>query len=277
MPEGPEIKRAADALHVALRRRKAQRVFFAFARLRRFSARLEGARIGKVVSRSKAILTHFGNGYVIYTHNQLYGRWEICAAGEYPDTGRSLRLAIHTRDTMALLYSASEIEVLRTAELEHHPYLASLGPELLDEETPVETVVARFEDSRFQRRNLMNLLQDQRFIAGMGNYLCCEVLFACGIHPDMRLADLTRKRRERLARTSHHLTWQSYRTGGITNRLSLARRLRNEGLPFEAYRFAVYRREGLPCYRCGAPIVKGRFGGRSGYMCPVCQPFARGG
>ncbi len=47
---------------------------------------------------------------------------------------------------MALLYSASEIELLQTAELNRHPYLKNLGPELLDEAIRPEDIIARFNE-----------------------------------------------------------------------------------------------------------------------------------
>ncbi|MFQ5643604.1 MAG: endonuclease VIII [Thiogranum sp.] len=271
MPEGPEIKRAADEIASAIGGRRVQRVDFSFSRLKRYSGRLRGAGVLDVVSRGKAILTRFDNGLTIYSHNQLYGRWVVLPAGDYPDSSRSLRLAMHTRDTMALLYSASAIEVIKTARLEQHPYLAGLGIELLADDTGPDDVIARFEERRFQRRQLMGLLQDQRFISGMGNYLCCEVLHVSGIHPCMRLADLSGPQRRRLAKNCLDLTRQSYTSGGITNRKARAAKLRKAGAAFEDYRFHVYRREGLPCYRCGSAIVKDSYGGRMGYICPVCQ------
>ncbi len=273
MPEGPEIKRAADALAAAIEGKKTKRIWFAFPHLQRFAKKLAGRRVLDVSSRSKAMLTRFDNGLVIYSHNQLYGRWEILPEGEYPQTSRSLRLAIHTRDSMALLYSASEIEVLESERLDQHPYLSKLGIELLDEDTRAEDVIARFEDQRFHRRNLMGLLQDQSFISGMGNYLCCEALHVSGVHPAKRLCDLDRRQRARLAKNCLRLTRQTCKTAGITNLITRADKLRKAGVAFEDYRFHVYRREGLPCYKCGTPIEKGKYGGRMGYICPECQSF----
>ncbi|HEB82146.1 MAG TPA: endonuclease VIII [Gammaproteobacteria bacterium] len=272
MPEGPEIKRIADELAAALAGRKITRVFFTFKRLHRYRKKLTGAKIIAISARSKAIITRLDNGLSIYSHNQLYGRWQILPEGDYPQSSRSLRLAIHTKDTMALLYSASDIEVLETGRLSQHPYLKKLGPELLDENTTTEDIISRFEDTHFHRRALAGLLQDQSFIAGMGNYLCCEALYISGIYPAARLADLDRKQRERLARNCLKLTRQSYRTGGITNQLKRANALRKQGVAFEDYRFYVYRRDGLPCYQCGATIIKERFAGKTAYLCPQCQP-----
>ena len=271
MPEGPEIKRAADEIASAIKGRKVKHVCFSFSKLQRFSKKLSGAKVLDVISRSKAILIRFDNGLTIYSHNQLYGRWVILPAGDYPDTSRSLRLAIHTRDTMALLYSASDIEVIKTSNLNQHPYLNKLGTELLARDAGIDDVISRFDDRQFHRRNLMGLLQDQRFISGMGNYLCCEALHVSGVHPCMRLVDLNKIQRNRLAKNCLKLTRQSYKTGGITNLVTRAEKLRKDGMAFEDYRFHVYRREGLPCYKCGTTIEKGNYSGKTGYMCPVCQ------
>lgn len=271
MPEGPEIRRIADRLDTALRLHRLRRVRFELNHLRPHEAELTGRRVLGVEARGKALLSRFDNGRVLYSHNQLYGRWEILPDGDYPASSRSLRVALHGDGVMALLYSASEIDVLSVEELAQHPYLKKLGPELLDPAVDESVVMARFEEPRFRRRGLFGLLQDQSFVAGMGNYLACEALFVAGVHPQARLADLTAEQRRELARACRDLTLQSYRSGGITNDLTLAAELERQGMDFEQRRFRVYRREGQPCYRCAQPVEKGRYGGRMGYICPSCQ------
>ena len=108
-------------------------------------------------------------------------------------------------------------------------------------------------------------------MAGMGHYLCCEALHVAGIHPQHRPADLSATQLRRLTGSCLRLIRQSYETGGITNDLERATTLRKQGAPFEVCRFHVYRRAGLSCYRCGTGIIKGRFCGRMGYLCPTCQ------
>ncbi len=271
MPEGPEIRRAALTLHRALSGHRLRHAYSSVGALQEGVAALIGQRVEAVCSRGKAMLTHFGNGQTLYSHNQLYGRWELLEEGDYPQTNRSLRLALHAGGRMALLYSASDIALLDAQGLEAHPYLRRLGPELLDERVDEARIRARFEAPRFQRRALFGLLQDQGFVSGMGNYLACEVLHRAAVHPQRRLADLSPEQRRALADASLRLTRQSLHTGGITNDPQRAERLQRQGADFESCRFLVYRREGLPCYRCGAPIEKGRYGGRMGYCCPACQ------
>ena len=105
----------------------------------------------------------------------------------------------------------------------------------------------------------------------MGNYLYCEVLHSSCIHPQSRLIDLDLQQKKRLARQCLKLTLQSYQTGGITNLITQVESLRISGHKFEDYRFHVYRRAGLPCYRCNAAIMKGQYGSKTGYIFPVCQ------
>ena len=271
MPEGPEIRRAADRLDAALGGHRLSRVHAPLERLAELPRLLAGRRVLGVGARGKALLTRFDNGLVLYSHNQLYGRWEVLPQGEYPPSSRSLRLALHAGGKMALLYSATEIELLEEAQLAGHPYLSRLGPELLSPELDEADVIERFEQPRFRRRGLFGLLQDQSFVSGMGNYLACEALFAARVHPQQRLAGLEAEQRHELARVCLRLTRQSYASGGITNDLDRAEALAEQGADFEARRFLVYRREGLPCYRCSTPIEKGRYGGRMGYRCPGCQ------
>ena len=275
MPEGPEIRRARDQLAAVIEGKVAIRVVFHLPDLVEWNGRFDGEQVLAVQSRGKAMLTHFGNGYSIYSHNQLYGRWVMTKDTDLPDTGRQLRLAIHTSGSAALLYSASDIEVWPGNELNGHPFLKKLGPDVLDDALSVGDVCARLRSSRFYKRQLGGFLTDQSFVAGLGNYLRCEILFAAGLHPRMRPCDLDGKHLERLAQQILELPRQSYETGGITNALARDEGLMASGSSFEQARFQVFRRAGACCYRCGAVVIQEKQGGQSCYLCPHCQSPAR--
>ena len=271
MPEGPEIRRARDELAGILEDQPVHKVFFAFDRLQAYQAELVQQRIVSVEARGKAMLIHFDNGYTIYSHNQLYGRWYVATDNKCPDIKRQLRLSIHVDTGSAFLYSATDILVVQTQQLATHPYLRKLGLELLSPDITESMVQERLIEYRRSRRCLMSLLQDQSVLSGMGNYLCCEVLHAVGLHPENRLCDLDDTQLQMLAHYCLALTVQSYETGGITNTLTRAEQMKTQGFEFEDYRFLVYRREGEACYRCGGEIVKRTFCGRMGYCCLGCQ------
>ena len=271
MPEGPEIRRAADRIAAAVVGTRPQRVYFAFEHLKGFEPQLAGVEVHAVEPRGKALLVHFANGLTIYSHNQLYGRWFIRRPGQRPATRRQLRLAIDGERASALLYSASEIDVLDEVGLSEHPFLAKLGPDVLAPGTQPRAIERRLASSAFANRQLGALLLDQGFLAGLGNYLRSEVLFATGVAPELRAVDLTPAERTRLARSIRKLARRAYRTGGITNDPERVRRLRADGEPRRRYRHYVFARAGEPCYACGATVRKRESASRRVYVCQRCQ------
>ncbi len=272
MPEGPEIKRAADKIAKAIAHQPIQSLYFAFDSLKSFEATLAQEQVISVTPRGKALLTRFSNHLSIYSHNQLYGVWYIRAAHSFPTTKRQLRLAIHTAQKSALLYSASDIAVLNDAEVAAHPFLKTLGPDVLDADTTVEMVRDRLLHKQFYRRGFPTLLLDQRFLGGLGNYLRSEILFVAGVYPALRPVDCTEAQIEQLAAAAIALPRQSYATQGITNDLHLAAQMKAAGQSRRTYRHWVFGRNGQPCYRCGTEILKDTVGGRRVYFCPQCQP-----
>ncbi len=61
MPEGPEIRRAADSLEAAVKGEPLTDVWFAFPQLQVYQAQLVGQRITHIETRGKALLTHFSD------------------------------------------------------------------------------------------------------------------------------------------------------------------------------------------------------------------------
>lgn len=273
MPEGPEIRLAADEVERVLKGKKTTEVFFAFDHLKKFQRRLCGQTVLSVQTRGKAMLTIFDNQLVIYSHNQLYGKWVVSESGQEAESNRQLRLAIRNAQYSALLYSASEIEVLTEKKLVHQPFLAKLGPDLLSESPGVNDIVQRFKLPMFCRRQFGSLLLDQGFVAGLGNYLRAEILACANIHPRKRAVDCSEIELKKLAREMVKLTHRSYKTRGVVNPPALVRKLKKQGLRLpEQYRFSVYGREDEACYHCGTRIKRMDTGGKHIYFCPGCQP-----
>ncbi len=273
MPEGPEIRIAADKIEKAICPYPATEVFFAFDHLKPFEADLTGCRITGVETRGKAMLTHFDNGLSVYSHNQLYGKWMIRKAHDLPDTNRQLRFAIHNAKKSALLYSASDIQILSEPEIEAHPFLSNLGPDVLSSKLEPEQLQASLQAKKHHRRRLATLYLDQHFLAGIGNYLRSEILFIARLHPQRRPIDCTGGQLLALAEASISTAYQSYKYKGITNDLDLANKLKAKGDRYRDYRYWVFGRDQKPCYICSTPIVKERVSNRRIYYCPQCQPI----
>ncbi len=271
MPEGPEIRRQADELAEVLNEQHCEGIEFGLPRLSHFTEALCGVRILKATSRGKAMLIHFENGMSIYSHNQLYGRWWVTTSRHRPETSRQLRLALDTKKGSALLYSASDIEVMPTEELTSHPFLSRLGPDVLDESTTESVIESRLASAEFSRRQLASLLLDQHFLAGLGNYLRSEILFYASLMPSRKPAELSISEINTLSRTIKAITVRSYKTKGITVPEKVYQSLTNQGAGFEQARFAIFDKEGEACLVCGESIKRENRGGRRIYFCSQCQ------
>ncbi|NEP17883.1 MAG: endonuclease VIII [Leptolyngbya sp. SIO4C1] len=271
MPEGPEIRRAADKIERAIRQAPTEEIFFAFDRLKPYQEKLIQAQVAAVQTRGKAMLIHFDNDLSIYSHNQLYGVWMVRSAYDYPSTNRQLRLAIHNAKKSALLYSASDIDVLTPSEIEAHPFLSQLGPDVLDPALNPQQLVEQLQSSRHVRRQFTTLFLDQHFLAGIGNYLRSEILFVARLHPRLRPVDCTSAQLEALAAAAIAVPYQSYRYNGITSDLDLANQLKAQGQPRRQYRHWVFNRDQQPCRICQTPVLKDFASSRRFYYCPICQ------
>ena len=267
MPEGPEIRRAAQAVHCGIAGQPL-RLTLAHPALAPMERALRGAMVESVTARSKAMLTRFSTGDVLYSHNQLYGEWVVDRPDE-PLRGRAIRLVMETRAQRAVLYSATDFAWLRHGEEEVHPYLAKLGPEVLDEATSARDIAARL--AQFPRRRIADALLDQQVLAGLGNYLRSEIAFVAKLNPWRRLGELGDAERHRLARAVHDITHRSFCTGGVCVPMALYRAQRRQGAGFEAARFFVFDRAQQPCRECGAAIERATVGGRKLFVCIACQ------
>jgi endonuclease-8 len=275
MPEGPEIRLAADMVAQIVENNVIEDIEVGLPSLTVYRDALVGSSVTRVETRGKALLTHFDIGLTIYSHNQLYGKWFTEPRGSYPTTNRKLRLALHTHTNSALLYSASDISVWPTPDIEQHPLIAKLGPDILDHELTPYMLVKRMMSKRFVKRSLSALYLDQGFIAGSGNYLRSEILFAANIHQDCKPCDLSEQQLFNLADATLAVTQRSYHTQGYTIPDDLYAQVDKLTSDYEGTRFMVFDREAKACRVCSTPIEKATRNGRRIYWCPNCQPQHR--
>ncbi|HBQ3037054.1 TPA: endonuclease VIII [Klebsiella pneumoniae] len=183
MPEGPEIRRAADKLEAAIKGEPLTNVWFAFPQLQPYQTQLTGQRVTHIATRGKALLTHFSGGLTLYSHNQLYGVWRVVDAGVEPQSNRVLRV----------------------------------GPDVLDMTLTAEQVKARLLSAKFRNRQFSGLLLDQAFLAGLGNYLRVEILWQVGLSGKRKAAELSDSQLDALARALLDIPRLSYRTRGLVD------------------------------------------------------------
>ena len=276
MPEGPENRKSADQVARTILGKKVLKLEFGLAHLKRWESQFKGMEVIAIDTFGKAMVTRFEHPEKkmrlnIYSHNQLYGRWVCCPAHQAPSSSRQLRIGIYTVDSWALLYSASDILVLTDEEVQAHPFIKKIGKDVLDEKTTVAHVIKQLESPPYRNRQIGGFLTEQTFLAGLGNYLRCDILFVAGIPPCKKPSALSTSQRQKLATEILRIPRQSYQTESITNDLAFVKKCLAQGAQLEDVRFWVFRRDGQPCYRCGTTIIKKNTGGQPCYICPSCQ------
>ena len=272
MPEGPEIRRAADKIESALKNKTIEKVEFGLKPLKKYAKPLTGTKVLSLETRGKALLTHFDSGTTIYSHNQLYGIWRIVKRDKLPKTNRQLRLALHTDRHSALLYSASDISVWDTEHIDQHPFLQRIGPDILNPELTWREIADRLQSKAFAGRALNSVYLDQAFLAGLGNYLRSEILFVAGIHPSKRARELTKGQLGKLARATLEISQRSYALQGVTIPEHRYKALKKKGLSYGKARFFVFSRARQPCHICNTKIERSVANSRRIYTCAGCQP-----
>ncbi|HFQ9137657.1 TPA: endonuclease VIII [Enterobacter cancerogenus] len=262
MPEGPEIRRAADNLEAAIKGKPLTRVWFAFPQLKKYESMLVGQTVTHIDTRGKALLTHFSHNLTLYSHNQLYGVWRVVNAHEQPETTRVLRVRLQTADKAVLLYSASDIDMLTPEQLLTHPFLQRVGPDVLDMRLTASDVKARLLSSKFRNRQFSGLFLDQAFLAGLGNYLRVEILWDVGLAAQHKASQLSDAQLDALSHALLEIPRLSYNTRG---------RVDDKKHHGALFRFRVFHRAGKKCERCGGIIEKTTLSSRPFYWCPGCQ------
>ena len=116
------------------------------------------------------------------------------------------------------------------------------------------------------------LLLNQKFIAGIGNYLADEILFRAGIHPLRKANTLAPEEIKVLFLSIRHIIRKSISYGGTTFLTFQG----PEGKKGEFWKkLQVFRKTGEPCPHCKKPITRIIVGQRSTHFCENKQKIPK--
>ncbi|MCR4439195.1 MAG: bifunctional DNA-formamidopyrimidine glycosylase/DNA-(apurinic or apyrimidinic site) lyase [bacterium] len=274
MPELPEVETIRRSLEAKICGRPITGVEVRDGRLRHpvdkaAVCSVVGRRIVALGRRGKYLLMTLDDGRMVVIHLGMSGHLRLCAPGS------PLERHDHVLFTLGadwqLRYNDPRrfgtVQVVKNAEIEQRGAFANLGPEPLS-----GAFTAAYLRGRAQGRSVAvkSFLMDCRVVAGVGNIYANEALFRAGINPLRAAGSLSALEWRRLRRTVREVLRAAIKRGGTTLGDERFRNPEGEKGYFQV-RLDVYGREGLPCPRCGANIVRVRLAGRSTYFCPGCQ------
>ena len=243
---------------------------------------LVGAKITSVRRRAKVLIIDLSTNYSLIIHLKMTGQLvfvdkeERFGAGHPNDSlvnalpDKSTRVTINFADGATLFFNDQRkfgwVKLLPTVEIPNLPFMLKVGPEPLAADFTAEQFATRF--TRRARTNIKAAILDQSVVAGVGNIYADESLWGAKIHPKRLVGTITADEFKALYTDLRAVMNLSIEKGGSSNR----NYVNAEGKRGSYMDFArVFRREGLPCPRCGTTIEKLRVAGRGTHICPYCQ------
>ena len=263
MPEGPEVRKYADALDAALTGRAIisleARTKDARKWLHENEPRLKGRRIKRVISHGKHLLGYIEGNFFFHSHLMMWGRWQTFGTGELPERDRRERARIVVEGGAAILLSAPIFNAGEGDPYKQIEVLATLGPDALPYRGPFKRAEFLRRLREHESETIGAALLNQRIVAGLGNYLRAEVLFACKLNPWRTIGDLTQRNLSCLSKTIPQLARDAYQRSATAPEEDRKRMAGDPSLvyvPGREYgtRHLVFRRTNLPCLRCGEKI-----------------------
>ena len=275
MPELAEVetlRRDVDGLYVGLRISGADAI--GVRSIRRhpdpadFTQRVEGRKLVAARRRGKFLILPLDDGQALVAHMGMSGQLLTTSAEAALAKHTHVRLRFDGGPDLRFVDPRTFGQMwVSSFDDGQVPELAHLGFDPLDDPAAADLVAALV---RGRPTRLKPLLMDQTRIVGIGNMYADEILFAARLRPDRPAASLSLADARKLHRA-------------MVSVLTAAIRYRGSSLADEQYRdifgrigefqkrHKVYAREGRPCPRCGAPIQRVRWGGRSSFFCAECQ------
>jgi formamidopyrimidine-DNA glycosylase len=265
MPEGHTIHRHARLQRKHLRNTGPIAVSSPQGRFAAGAARLDGRGVRNIEARGKHLFYRWDHGETLHVHLGLFGKYKTFL-GEAPPPTDGTRLALRTEDATIYLAGPTICEIIdpdEEAELRNR-----LGPDPLDRRSDPE----RFVGNLSRRRIAIGAaLLDQKVVAGIGNVYRAELLFLLGVDPHtpanvvdpetaVGLWDRTVTELRRGEKSGRIVTTDPADFGAARDR-DLKR----------DERLYAYKRDGLPCRRCGTEIRITEMANRSMWWCPSCQ------
>ena len=275
MPELPEVEATRRHLAPVLEGSRIVRAVVRRPRMVRrqerpgdFAERVTGRRVDRLGRRGKFLLASLEGDITWVTHLGMSGRMSVNRP-EDPDVP-------HTNVVIGL-DSGTEVRMIDPRTF---GFVAAFTPDELDEALSGRVGPDAYESLPGAHRltgalagrtaAIKSILLDQRVVSGLGNIYADEVLHRAGVRPDRPAGTLDATEIRAIRGAIRPVLAAGLRHGG-TSLADLAYLLPDGRAGEYTGRLDAYGREGEPCRRCGAEIVRTVIRARSSFWCPGCQ------
>jgi len=287
MPELPEVEVVKKSLENKLKGLTIKRVFINNNKLRykidnKQFYKIAGHKIISVKRRSKYLLINLDQNITILVHLGMTGKFVIIDINSIKDRtdffyllkkneAKHDHLTFFLNKGFKLIYNDVRkfgfIKLFQSKNIYKCKHLLFLGPEPLSKVFNINYInkyILR------KKKKIKDLLMDQKFLAGLGNIYCNEILFLCKIRPNRIVKKINKKELYNLVKFTKKILRKSISQGGS----SIKDFTSTDGQAGNFHKtFSVYNREKSECKtrKCLGIIKKIYISNRSSFFCPKCQ------
>ena len=275
MPELPEVEVIRQGIAPLITNRTIETIDILHPRCVRrhvtgladFEAVSVGQTFTGAARRGKYLWLPTERGDALVTHLGMSGqfRW-----GQFDELPRNTRAILSFTDTAEQLLFVDQRTFgglhWSTGGAALPGEVAHIARDPFDPEFDVEAVAARIHA---KKTVIKRALLDQSVVSGIGNIYADESLWRVKVNGEEPTQSLSIRKICELLRASQDVMAESLEQGG-TSFDELYINVNGESGYF-ARSLNVYGREDQPCPRCGTPIRRIPFAGRSSHFCPRCQ------
>ncbi len=286
MPELPEVEIVRQSLDKKIKQKKVKKVIIRNRNLRikipsKFNKVLENEVIKKVsrfskyliinLSNNKYCLIHLGMSGTIHLINlknkNYFSNLSFYNSPFLPQKHNHIEIIF---DKFKIIYNDPRrfgfFQLIKNSKSLKKRFI-HLGPEPFDKRFNIKYFTHYVKN---KKKNIKDLLIDQKFVSGIGNIYASEILFLSKINPQKRISLLSSEDCKKLIINSKYVLSKAIKQGG-----SSIRDFKNTSGVKGGFQnnFKVYQRDGKKCKRinCKGKIIKKVLSNRSSFFCNFCQ------
>ena len=287
MPELPEVEVVKRSLEKKIKNMVFKKVTIRDGNLRykvykKEISKIIGLRINKVTRRSKFLIFHLNNYSLLLFHLGMTGKFFFTNTkqrkfktsfyyniNEYDK--KHDRIIFLLNKKQKLIYNDVRkfgfIKLININDFKNNLHIRKLGPEPLEKNYNFEY----FKKFVFmKKRNIKNIMMDQKFISGLGNIYVNEILFYSGIKPTRAVNNLKNFEIHKIVKFTKKILIEAIKLGGSSIK-DFSSENGKKG-KFQQH-FKVYNKKGGVCSNtdCKSLIKKIVISNRATFYCPQCQ------
>ena len=288
MPELPEVEVVKRSLESKILNSIIKKVQINDHKLRykvkrEIVKKLTGKKIKKIKRRSKFIIFEINKTYLMLVHLGMTGKFFLEDRNkkkfktsfyyllDYQKDQKHNRVIFFLSKNRKLIYNDVRkfgfIKLYKLSDYIRISHLKNLGPEPLEKKWNFKYFKNYIVN---KKKNIKNILMDQRFVSGLGNIYVNEILFLSGVRPCSEVKELKDFKIKKIIKNSKMILKKSIKLGGSTIK-DFSSENGKKGV-FQEH-LKIYGRKGKKCSNvdCNTNIVRIVISNRATFFCKKCQ------